>query len=223
MLPDPRDLASRVNMIGGKRERFPPIVRSCRTRRQGTKAIMRIAAQLRGSSTACGKFHGRPATKALQDVTLRRTAAADRSGVLELVEATGFFRPDEIQIAAEVLDDVIKGGASGHYQSFTLLNTSRPVGWICWGLTPCTVGTYDIYWIAVAPECHGRGFGRRLIEHAEAGMRARHGRLSVLETSGRPQYESTRGFYLKLGYTEAARLREFYDVDDDKVVYLKTL
>ena len=58
---------------------------------------------------------------------------------------------------------------------------------------------------------------------SEAGMRARHGRLSVLETSGRPQYESTRGFYLKLGYTEAARLREFYDIADDKVVYLKAL
>ncbi len=224
MAPDPRDLASRVNMIGGKRERSPPIIRSCRTRRQGTNALTRLADQLCGSCTACGKLHGRPATKDPQDdLIIRRTNAGDRGAILEIVEATGFFRPDEIQIAAEVLDEAIKGGDSGHYQSFTLLNADRTAGWICWGLTPCTIGAYDIYWIAVAPDCHGRGYGRRLIEHAEAGMRARQGRLSVLETSGRPQYESTRGFYLKLGYTEAARLREFYDVADDKVVYLKKL
>ena len=159
----------------------------------------------------------------IRNVTLRHTVAADRSRVLKLVEATGFFRADEIQTAAEVLDDAIKGGGGGHYQSFTLLDAGCPAGWICWGLTPCTIGTYDIYWIAVAPACHGRGFGRRLIEHAEAGMRALRGRISVLETSGRAQYESTRGFYLKLGYSEAARLREFYDAGDDKVVYLKNL
>ena len=40
MAPDPRDLVSRVNEVGGKRLRFPPTFRSCRTRRQGTHAKM---------------------------------------------------------------------------------------------------------------------------------------------------------------------------------------
>ena len=39
----PPSAGSLVNMIDGKRSRFPPIISSCRTRRQVTKAIMRIA------------------------------------------------------------------------------------------------------------------------------------------------------------------------------------
>ena len=45
MAADPRDLASRVKEMGGRRERFPPISRSCRTRRQGTEDITRTAAE----------------------------------------------------------------------------------------------------------------------------------------------------------------------------------
>jgi len=33
----------------------------------------------------------------------------------------------------------------------------RLVGWICWGPTPCTLGTYDLYWMAVDPAAQRGG------------------------------------------------------------------
>ncbi|MFA4943583.1 MAG: N-acetyltransferase [Lentisphaeria bacterium] len=156
-------------------------------------------------------------------VLIRRTAAADREAIVALVRATNFFRPDEVETAAEVLDEAIAKGPAGHYQSFTAEVAGEVVGWVCHGPTPCTLGTYDIYWLAVHPARQGHGLGRKLLAHAEAEIRARGGRLAVAETSGKAEYASTRAFYLRVGYQEAARLPDFYAPGDDKVFYLKRL
>ena len=154
---------------------------------------------------------------------IRRTRKADRKWIMTLLAKTEMFRPNEIKVAAEVLDDALAKGARGHYQSYTAAMGGRPVGWVCFGPTPCTVGTFDLYWIAVDPDHHGRGVGRALMEHTEALIVRRGGRRVVVETAGRPDYEPTRSFYRRLGYREAATVADFYDVGDDKIVYVKRL
>ena len=154
---------------------------------------------------------------------IRWSRPEDRDKIIDFTRDTAFFLPGEITVAAEVLDEALKAGEGGHYQSFTLIADSEPAGWVCYGATPCTVGTYDIYWIAVSPRFQGRGFGRALLQHAEAQVRERQGRLILLETSSRPLYQTTRGFYLAAGYNEVARVPEFYTPGDDRVVYAKYL
>ncbi len=154
---------------------------------------------------------------------IRYSEPCDRAAILALVAGTGYFRDDELPVAQEVLDEALKAGPAGHYQSLTALADGEPVGWICFGPTPCTLGTFDIYWIAVARTHQGQGIGARLLQRAEAMMRVRHGRLAVIETSGQERYGSTRGFYLKCGYHEDARIAEFYAPGDDKVIYTKSL
>lgn len=154
---------------------------------------------------------------------IRHSEASDRDGILEFMRGTGFFHDGEIEVAREVLDEALAKGPSGHYQSFTLLADGAPAGWICYGPTPCTQGTYDIYWIGVSSKAQGRGFGRALLEHVERIIRNIKGRVIIIETSGRPLYDSTRGFYLKTGYIEAARIPNFYDHGDARVIYSKSL
>jgi ribosomal protein S18 acetylase RimI-like enzyme len=154
---------------------------------------------------------------------IRHSGQRDRDAVMKLLEATGFFRDDELVVAAEVLDEAIAKGPDGHYQSYVADENGTPVGWVCFGPTPCTIGTFDLYWIGVSPERQGCGVGAALTRFAEAEVLKRGGRLMIIETSGRPIYESTRGFYLKLGYHEAARIADFYAPDDAKVVYAKAL
>jgi D-alanine-D-alanine ligase len=157
------------------------------------------------------------------DEKIRHTQPADRDTIVSILVRTKFFRPDELAIAAEVLDDALRQGPAGHYQSYVLETAGRVAGWICFGLTPCTVGTYDIYWIAVDPNRQGGGVGKKLMAFAEHDIVHRGGRLAVVETSGRDSYLPTQRFYERIGYTLAARLKDFYAPDDDKTVYLKTL
>ncbi|MFO7534158.1 MAG: GNAT family N-acetyltransferase [Kiritimatiellia bacterium] len=154
---------------------------------------------------------------------IRRSEQADRDRVMEIIRETGFFRPDEIEIAREVLDDSLRDGPGGHYQSFVIEADGRVTGWVCCGPTPCTVGTWDVYWIAVDPDYQKRSLGKALLQHAESCIMERGGRISVLETSGKSDYLPTRGFYLKCGYEESAVLRDYYAPGDALVIYTRHL
>jgi D-alanine-D-alanine ligase len=164
-----------------------------------------------------------PPPKASHGHTIRNSEARDRDLILDFTKRTGFFRPDEVEIAREVLDDALRDGPGGHYQSFVIEVEGRTAGWICCGPTPCTVGTWDIYWIVVDPVYQKRSLGRALLHHAEARIRERGGQLAVLETSGKPDYLPTRGFYLKCGYEEAAVIRDYYGPDDALVIFTKKM
>jgi len=165
-----------------------------------------------------------PATGAeAAGMTVRWSVPADREPILAAIAATLAFRPDEQAIAREVLNDALRDGPAGDYQSYTAELDGAVAGWICFGPTPCTVGTFDIYWIAVDPAAQGRGVGTALMALAEAEIRAAGGRLAVAETSGRPSYAATRRFYGRLGYHEAAIIPNFYALGDDQVVFTKKL
>ena len=152
---------------------------------------------------------------------VRATEPGDRDALMEIVRHTANFRPDEIVIAEEVLDDSIHRPGESGYVSLTALDGDRPVGWVCYGATPCTLGTYDIYWIVVDAEARRGGWGTELMREAEAGIEAAGGRLVVLDTSGNDAYIPTRSFYSRLGYREAARIADFYAPGDDKVIFAK--
>jgi D-alanine-D-alanine ligase len=154
---------------------------------------------------------------------IRCAAAADRRHVLDFIEATKFFRPDEVEVAMELFEDAVAKGPAGHYQSYVIDEGKKPVGWVCFGPTPCTLGTFDLYWIAVDPACQAKGYGRVLMAFAENEIKKRGGRLVIVETSGQPRYVSTRKFYLKIGYLESSRVWDFYAPGDDKIIYIKRL
>jgi D-alanine-D-alanine ligase len=156
-----------------------------------------------------------PAAVALRDVT-----AADRGAVEAIIRACRLFRQDEVAVALEVFDAAAAGDPS--YTALVADQDGRLGGWICWGATPCTVGTWDMYWLAVHPARQGAGIGSRLVAEMERRLGG-IARLIVVETAGRPDYAGTRAFYEARGYRRAATIPDFYAPDDDQVVYVKSL
>jgi GNAT superfamily N-acetyltransferase len=151
---------------------------------------------------------------------LRPLTAADRDRLEEITRAVRVFRDDEIPVALEVFDAAVAG--SPDYTALGAVLDGQLVGWICWGPTPCTLGTYDLYWMAVDPAVHSTGIGTALVREME-GRLAGSARLIVVETAGRPDYRPTRAFYEARGYRRSAVIRDFYAPGDDQIVYVKTL
>jgi len=155
---------------------------------------------------------------------IRPMTHADRSPVLALIQATGFFRPDEIQVAAELIDVYLDQPGQRDYGVVVVTGDSGAVaGYMTYGPTPLTLGTFDLYWMAVDPKTQGRGYGRALVEWFEKYAREAGGKLLVIETSSVAKYEPTRRFYLGLKYIEVARIPDFYGPGDDRVIFTKRL
>ena len=151
---------------------------------------------------------------------LRPLSPADRRRIEEITRAVRVFRDDEVPVALEVFDGAVAG--SPDYTALGAALDQRLVGWICWGPTPCTLGTYDLYWMAVDPAAQSAGIGTALLREME-GRLAGSARLIVVETAGRPDYRPTRAFYEARGYRKAAIIPDFYAPGDDQVVYVKAL
>lgn len=156
-------------------------------------------------------------------IIIRLANQNDAAAVLDIIERTDFFRPVEMNIAKEVFVEAAQGKEGCTYQSYVAEINKKVVGWICFGKTPCTLGTFDIYWIAVDPSTQRQGIGRYVLDFAQKKIEEQKGRLMVIETSGTLRYEPTQAFYEKNGFFLAARIPAFYAPNDDKLIYLKTL
>ncbi|MFN0133264.1 MAG: N-acetyltransferase family protein [Phycisphaerales bacterium] len=174
------------------------------------------------------------------EITLRdEPRASDAVAIRRIVASTGFFHDFEVDVAVELVEErLAKGLASEYYFLFADRGTTKheageSIGYACFGPIACTVGSFDLYWVAVRADRQGHGLGARLMQEAERRMAAgligpggtplAPGRRVYVETSSRDLYAPTRAFYARCGYAEEARLRDFYAVGDDKVVYVKAI
>jgi ribosomal protein S18 acetylase RimI-like enzyme len=153
-------------------------------------------------------------------VKVGEAVRGDRSDVERIVRATGLFRDGEAGIAVELFDEALAG--EDDYQLLvTRDEQNRLTAFACWGPTPATKGTWDLYWIVVDPALHGRGVGTHLLEAVETRIHQGGGRMLLVETSSRPEYRATRAFYGKRGFALTARIPEYYAPGDDLIVFTK--
>jgi ribosomal protein S18 acetylase RimI-like enzyme len=173
-----------------------------------------------------------------------------RTRIAEILTSTENFRAEEIDVALELFDESFVSqdytfvgvfprdwglgtgdwglNAEGELRAVSpSLQSPVPspqlVGFACFGPTMDTDRTYDLYWIAVDRAAQGTGCGSVLLAEVERRLEALHARMLVVETSSRSDYTATRGFYLERGYVEAARVREFYAHEDDRIILTKRL
>jgi GNAT superfamily N-acetyltransferase len=152
---------------------------------------------------------------------IRLLSREDRGPLRDLVVATGVFTEEEVEIALELIDAVLGVPEQTDYIIRVCEEEGKVAGYYCVGPTPATEGTFDLYWVAVDPALHGKGIGRALDDHACELIRGMSGRLIIAETSSLPRYSKTRDFYVRRGYTEIAKIADYYRPGDDLVVYGK--
>jgi len=142
---------------------------------------------------------------------------------MKILRNTPEFKPSEVTVAEEVIDSYLKDSVGSGYHILVAEVDSTVKGYICYGPTPLTEGTWDVYWEAVARERQDRGIGSALMESAEKEIGRAKGRLAIIETSSTPAYKKTRYFYLNHGYEVICRIPDFYARGDDKLILQKRM
>ena len=140
---------------------------------------------------------------------------------MQILQNTPEFKPSEVVVAEEVIDSYLRDPEGSGYYTLVAEVASSVVGYISYGPTPLTDGTWDLYWQAVDQEKRRQGIGSALMEAAEEEIRKAQGRLAIIETSSTPAYERTRRFHLGHGYEIIARIPDFYAPGDDKLTLQK--
>ena len=82
-----------------------------------------------------------------------------------------------------------------------------------------TEGTWNLYFIAVHPDRQKQGRGKGMLDHIVNELALLGERVLLVETSGTDDFDYVRAFYRNNGFTEEARIREFYAKGVDKIVY----
>jgi ribosomal protein S18 acetylase RimI-like enzyme len=163
---------------------------------------------------------------------IARLSPVHRDHLRAILTATDAFSADEISVAIELFDlatatsgatfdgSTIRGAedALEEYEFVGAFDADTLLGFVCFGPTPSTDGTYDLYWLAVDPAAQGRGAGRAMADWVTMELASRGARLLLAETSSGTAYESARAFYARNGYAEVARVRDFYAPGDDRIM-----
>ncbi len=150
------------------------------------------------------------------ELSVRAMRRDDLAGVRLVLDSTELFH-------SSLVDEMAEPFLSGNTSHLWLVAVSegRTLGFAYCEPERMTEGTYNLLAIAVAADRQRSGVGAALTRHVERGVRDRKGRLLLVETSTDSDQDGARAFYLKDGFTEEARIRDFYAPGQTKVVFWK--
>ena len=158
--------------------------------------------------------------------SVRPLEERDLPAVERIVSEVAVFSPDEVETALELIDEWLAEGEESGYLTYVLEEGDpggKVRGYVCFGPTPLTEGTWDLYWVAVDPAAQGKGYGQTLLAFAELEVNRRGGRLLLIETASHETYGATVRFYQRAGYELVSRIGDFYRLGDDKLTFAKVV
>lgn len=150
---------------------------------------------------------------------IRPTKHDDIPALQEVLNGTALF-------PSEMLPDMVGGFLSDGQSSdiwLTCETNDQAVGFCYATPEALAEGAWNMLAIAILPAEQGNGCGRAICQHLEAELKGRGQRILIADTSGTDEFTQTREFYRKNGYSEEARIRDFWAAGDDKVVFWKSL
>jgi ribosomal protein S18 acetylase RimI-like enzyme len=155
-------------------------------------------------------------------LAIEESLPEDREAIGAIAGRAEVFNPEEEATVLELFDASMQSSDSG-YAFFSAKAEGRVVGFACWGPTPLTEGTYDLYWICTDCESRERGIGRGLFDAVAAAVRSLRGRMIVIETSSSDAYLPAIRFYERMGCRLASRIADYYRPGEDLLIYVNNI
>lgn len=152
---------------------------------------------------------------------IRKLQSKDRIQLVDIIDGTDNFSPDEKKVAVELIDEALGNINHEYYNIFVYEDDGRILGYHCTGKRALTDGTFDLFWIVVDSRVQNKGVGKKLLDHAESFVKENNGRWILAETSSKDNYDATRNFYFRNNYSIVAEIKDFYKVNDHLIVFGK--
>jgi GNAT superfamily N-acetyltransferase len=160
---------------------------------------------------------------------IRSLLPSDRAQLIDILSQGAGFRSAEVACAIELLDAALVPADGDEYEARVAVADDSPgvaervLGYACYGATPMTDATYDLYWLVVAKDARGRGVGGALFAAMADELKQRGGRIIRVETSSLEGQGGARRFYEKAGLRLSGAIPDFYKPGDDLLVFAKVL
>jgi GNAT superfamily N-acetyltransferase len=150
--------------------------------------------------------------------------SGDRKNIEEILRSSGFFYEFVIETALEIADETLaKGSEASGYYWLKVTDEGGVIAFANYGKNAFSTHSWDLYWIAVHQNSRNKKLGTVMLKAIEDDVKKLGGKILWIETSGRPLYASTEGFYRKNGYKLQASLTDFYGPGDPKQIYSRVL
>jgi ribosomal protein S18 acetylase RimI-like enzyme len=154
-------------------------------------------------------------------INIRQMIKKDRKTILDMIVETEMFTTAEVDVAMELVDIYLNNKNQKDYNIVVAEEENEVLGYACYGPTPATEGTFDLYWIVVNPAHQNMGIGKKLLHYVEKKVFEAGGRLLVIETSSQQKYIPTQKFYINNDYKISAQIKDFYKPGDDRIIFTK--
>jgi ribosomal protein S18 acetylase RimI-like enzyme len=154
---------------------------------------------------------------------IRKLLKSDYEKIVDIVKTTNVFKPEEIDITKELMDEYLSKGESSGYYFLVSENDGEVLGFACYGPTPATIGTFDLYWIATDPNSGRKGVATELLFNVENELKKQNARLLIAETADTDDYAKARNFYISRGFDLTAHISDYYKPNDGMVILVKKL
>lgn len=149
---------------------------------------------------------------------IRKLGNNDRAELAEIIYLIPNFTDEEKDCALELVDITINDLNQKDYYINVIEDNNKIAGYYCVGQRPLTESTWDLYWIVVSPLSSQKGYGSKLLKHAEEFIKQYNGKLLLIETSDTPEYQPSISFYVKNSYSKLANIKNFYKENDHLLI-----
>jgi len=154
---------------------------------------------------------------------IRTAELEDRWAVNNLMQRCEVFGPAERECVDEMFRETWAAPRPDNYRWLIAWRAEQPAGFACYGVESLTQGTWDLFWICVAPEARRQGVARALLAQVEQCARHESGRLVVIYTGSTPGYAPARRLYEQAGFVCVATVPDYYADGDHLHIYWKRL
>ncbi len=126
--------------------------------------------------------------------------------------------------AIELLEAALAQAEGNTYEARVLVDDrDHPQAYACFGQTPMTESTFDLYWLVTDAAQRGKGLGAQLLTAVEGELQARGGRRIRVETSSLEGQGGALRFYQRCGYQLTGTIADFYRPGDALLTLVKRL